>query len=161
MEIEQFKANLEHLRDSLELPNPLELNSSLEVSLVVNRGTPLVVSIRYDIENQKVIVDAPLSYSIPDSAEALQDLMIKLFGDLIIRNKKVGRLVANPEENALNFAKSIKLERDNPRLLADFIPLFIEEALSWREKIKRTQKENLRGSCLQEEELLNFNFKIS
>lgn len=161
MEIEQFKANLEHLRDSLELPNPLEINRSLGVSLVVNRGTPLVVNIRYDLENQNIIIDAPLSYSIPDSPEALQDLMIKLFGDLIIRNKKVGRLVANPEENSLSFVQKVILQRDNPRLLADFIPLFIEEALSWREKIKRTQKEKSRGSCLQEEELLNFNFKIS
>ncbi len=161
MEIDQFVTNLEYLRESLGLPNPLEMNSSLGVSLVVNRATPLVVSIRYDTENQSVIIDAPLSYSVPSSQEGLQEMMIKLFSDLIIRNKKVGTLVANPNENALNFIKSMKLERNNPRLLADFIPLFIEEALAWREKIRKTQKEQKPGSCLQEEELLNFNFKIS
>jgi len=59
------------------------------------------------------------------------------------------------------FCQKMKLDRENPHLLARFIPLFIEEALSWKEKIQKTQKEQKRGSCLQEEELLNFNFKIS
>ena len=161
MEINQFITNLEYLRAALELSNPLEINSSMGVSLIVNRSTPLVVNIRYNVEDQSIIIDAPLSYSIPNSQGALQEMMIKLFSDLIIRDKKVGKLVANADRTALNFVQKMKLDRENPHLLARFIPLFIEEALSWKEKIQKTQKEQKRGSCLQEEELLNFNFKIS
>ena len=148
--------SLRRLQKRLELPNPLEVSSSLSVSLITNQEAPLSVNIRYEPEEDQVWIDAPITYELPSSSSGLQDLMIKLFNDLIVREKKIGRLVASPDKQNLTFVKSLKLSEGNLDLLADFIPVFIEEASLWRKKLENILNEGEKNKKGSPREILDF-----
>ncbi|MCH9633429.1 MAG: hypothetical protein S4CHLAM7_01540 [Chlamydiae bacterium] len=161
MDIQEFTENIQNLEKALYSSNSLKVNDSLMVNLIVNDLNPLLIQIKYNPIQQNISIIAPMMLSLPGSIRGLQDIMCKLFQDLIIHEKKIGKLVANHETSTLNYVKFLESEIYDPFLLANFLPKFIEEAKIWKSKISKTQKKRPSISCLEAEEVLNFNYHIS
>lgn len=161
MEFETFKQNLKVLEKELVLSNPLKINDSLTVSLILEGPLPLFLNIRFDPVDGIVWIDAPITYHLPQKLEDIQDLMIELFNDLIVREKKIGRLIASPDKSNLIFVKSLRLDPDHPQLLAEFLPIFVKEAKTWRKKVEMILKKNQELIDHSPHEIVDFSFNFS
>lgn len=160
MEIKLFSTYLERLQKKLELFKPLVFNENLTVSLVLSGEIPLSINIRYDADEKQIWVDSPITYNLPTKLENLQDLMIKLFNDLIIREKKLGKLIATQDGSNLMFVKNLALDSKNLDLLADFIPQFMDEARLWRKKLKSVLKSTHPELETSPKEIVSFDYSL-
>lgn len=157
MTVELYFNNIKNLAKALGLPNQIELDSSLGATLISNHGTPLILNISYDFDNHTMIIQTPITTHFPKSRVGVQSVMNQLVGDLLIQNRDIGRLVANPKDNSIELIKTIDLKVASEKTLATFVPLFTEHATRWRDKFDEATKESQKESFHQEKEIVSFN----
>ena len=82
MSTELYIQNIKKLDEKLGLSKPIELDSSLGVTLILNHKNPLVLHISYDIEQNLVQIQSHITTHFPKSRIGVQTIMNELVGDL-------------------------------------------------------------------------------
>ncbi len=137
MSFELFLLNLNRLSSSLHLKAPL-LPDRDGYCLLAHRGKdPLTVSLYYDDQKGVILLKTVLNSRLPSSVEDIQHFMNEIVSDLFAR-KKNGRLTADPENACIYFTRELLLDPENPELLSDVFPLFLQEAQKWHSILKKT-----------------------
>ncbi len=159
MSFEHYLKNIKNLATSFGLTDPIELDDVLGATFIYNRESPILVNINYNIEKNTVTVDTLIATNMPSSRLGIQTLMNQLIGDLLTQDRSIGKLVAVPEEMAVKYTKEIDLRRISENGLAEFIPVFVNEALKWKQKFKDvSSQENCSSFVSKPREVVSFQY---
>lgn len=156
MNVELYFKNIVKLSKALGLREPIELDSSLSATLISNHKSPIVLNIGYDFESNSVVLKTPITTHFPKSRAAVQHVLNQLVGDLLSFKKEMGRLVASPENNSIEYIKTIDLNEADEDTLSTFVPLFLNLATSWRMKFDQFTKKSQSNSFKREKEIVSF-----
>lgn len=159
MENNPFKLFLSSLEKILALEVPLCENDPNRVSLVLNDTLPIVLNLTYNPDNKKIALSSPLSLVLPSTVDGLQNMMTLLFPNLLVMKKEYGKLVADPDQNRIDFVKEWEVEKQDCEEFTKFVPIFISQIRFWRKKVSESLEDSPEYfSPFNEEEILNFSY---
>lgn len=156
MTMELYFKSISKLSKALGLDRPIELDSSLSATLISDHRSPLVLNIGFDFETNSIILKTPITTHFPKSRVAVQHVLNQLVGDLLTLKKEMGRLVAKPEDNSIEYIKTIDLNQADEETLSTFVPIFLNLAKSWRRKFDQFTKKSQSNSFKREKEIVSF-----
>ena len=143
-----------NLSKSLNIHKPLKISDKGDFSLIIGGNNPLWVEFSYLTDKENVRVSCCLTHQLPKQLRDLHSLMNKLIKDLLKKHKKIGKLVADPESQALYFVSEISLLDLEPSEVGGIVQNILDEARDWKKKIARCLEHPKRSA--QEKELLDF-----
>jgi hypothetical protein len=147
------------LEKILGLEVPLCVNDSKRVSLVLNDTFPILLNLSYDTDNKKITLSSPLCFALPSNINGLQNMMTRLFPDLLVMKKEYGRLVADANQDRIDLVKDWDAENPDYEAFTKFVPLFISQIRYWRKKVSESLEDSPESfSPFNEEEILNFSY---
>ncbi|MCH9632458.1 MAG: hypothetical protein S4CHLAM6_07940 [Chlamydiae bacterium] len=158
MGFEIYLKNIKKLAQSFGSTQAIELDEVLGVTFICNHQNPIMLNINYDLSENTLIIDTLLATNMPSSRLGIQTIMNQLIGDLLTQKRSIGKLIAIPEDMAVKYEKRVNLNDEKGFDLAQFIPIFIDEALNWRRKFKEVSSKNKAELTSKPKEVVSFQY---